>query len=571
MKNKKWSILGNINSINKDSRKEEIVSVLLKNRGLNKKREIEEFFNPREPSELTLSELDISQIQVNKAIKRIKKAIKDKEKIVVYSDYDADGICGAAILWETLHNIGADVLPYVPHREKEGYGLSETGIKNILSDEFYTKGDKPSLIITVDHGIVANKEVEFAKKMNLEVIIVDHHEKGENLPEAIANVHTTKLCGAGVAYIFTRQLLKLLARAGKFQGGGLLELAGIATIADLVPLTGANRSFVKYGLHELNRTKRPGLLAIFEEAGIQKGNIGTYEVGFIIGPRLNAMGRMVHALDTLRLLCTNDMNKARSLAHILGLTNKERQQLTFETTLHAKTLLNQQTAATQKSKKIIFLYHESYNQGVIGLVAGRLMEEFYLPAIVISKGEEFSKASARSISGFNIIEAIRETSDLLVNCGGHPMAAGFTVETVKLEILQKRIEDLAEKKIPDEKLERTLKIDLEVELSDINWGGFGKVSEFAPFGMGNPEPVFCLKDIVVQNFQTMGIDGKHLKLFISNKDGHLIEALGFGMGNLASELIKQQEKGKTIDLAFIISSNIWNGNKKLQLKIKDVK
>jgi len=553
---KKWNILGKIEGEKK--RQDKIISILLKNREINKK-QTEEFFKPRYPHDYTLKELGISQAEVKKAILRIKSAIKTKEKIIVYSDYDADGICGATILWETLNNLGANVLPYVPHREKEGYGLSETGIDNIISDPFYTKDKVPTLIITVDHGIVANQEIEYAKKKNIDVIVIDHHEAGKKLPNSYATVHTTSLCGAGVAWFFSRKLDN--------KKGVQLDLAAIATVSDLVPLIKANRSIVKYGLVSLNKTERKGLLAIIEEARLIKGKIGTYEIGFIIGPRLNAMGRLVHGLDSLRLLCTTDATKARELAQILGVTNRERQQLTIDTTIHAKSLYKETVLLSDKNKKrIIFLAHESYNQGVIGLVAGRVVDEYYLPTIVISKGEEYSKASCRSINGFNIIEAIRKTSDILISCGGHPMAAGFTVKTKNLDILKKRLEEIVQKEINEEILKRKLTIDCELELSDINLDLYNKLSDFSPFGIKNSEPIFVTKKVKIINFQTLGFEGKHLKLWISDDNNVSFSTIFFGMGKLAKEI----SNNCFVDVVYNLIINDWGGYKKLELKIRDI-
>ena len=566
-----WQILGKLNNSRgvmpacagkhhaATQKQQEILDILLSNRGLKIKKQIEEFLEPKKPEEYSLKEVGIDSKQVKKAIIRIEKAIKCKEKIIVYSDYDADGICGGAILWETLNKLGANVLPYVPMRDTEGYGLSEIGIENILTDEFYTKNGKVGLIITVDHGITANKATEYAHKKGIEVIICDHHQKGKKDPKALAIIHTTALCGAGAAYFFTNELVKEKESTNKNN----LELAAIATVSDMVPLTGANRSIVKHGLLELNKTKRTGLLELYQEAGLPLGNIGTYEIGYIIAPRLNAMGRLVHGLDALRLLCTKNKEKAYELAQKLGLTNKERQDLTLNTSLHAKKLWRE---SINNTEKLIYLHHETYNAGVIGLVAGKLVEEFYKPAIVIAKGEKYSKASARSIVGFNIIEHIRKASSILVNAGGHPMAAGFTVETEKLEELKDLLVGLANEEISDEQLIKSFRIDCEIKLADINLELYKKIQDFAPFGMGNPEPVFAIRGLSVNNSQLMGNEGKHLKLWVSENGSASLEALAFGSARETSKLT-----GDKIDLAFNLMLNSWNGREKLQLKVKDIK
>lgn len=505
----KWNVLGKTT--------DDVISVLLQNRGIKDKKE---FLAPSFP-EFKLSS--------TKAITRIKKAIKNKEKIVVYGDYDADGICATAIIWEYLKSLGADVLPFIPSREKEGYGLSVEGIDSIDA----------SLIVTVDNGIMAHEAVAYATKKKIDVIIIDHHEKPKKLPKAFSIIHTTKLSAAGIAFF--------LSGDKKW-----LELATIATITDLLPLTGINRSIVKYGLEALANTQRVGLKALFDVAGIEK--VGTYEIGYMIGPRLNASGRIESALTALRLLCTNNKDKAKEHAQLLNDTNKQRQEMTEEMSIHAKS-----TAKTDG--KIIVLEHESYHQGIIGLVAGKLVDEFYLPAIVIARSEEVSKASARSISGFNIIEAIRSCESLLLNAGGHPMAAGFSIETAKIESFKIKIAKYANEKITQEMLERKLRVDMVIPLNLINLQLYELITQLAPFGMGNPEPVFA-SEVIIQNLRTVGQNGKHLKLVVSGFD-----AIAFNKGDLLSKL----KVGDSIQIAYSIVLDTYNNNHKLQLKIKDLK
>lgn len=281
----------------------------------------------------------------------------------------------------------------------------------------------------------------------------------------------------------------------------------------------------------------------------------------MLAPRLNAMGRLEHALDALRLLCTSDGTKATLLAQKLGLTNKERQQLTEDTVVHAHTIL------PDKSKKLIFIAHESYNQGIIGLVAGKLAEEYYRPAIVVSIGDGFSKASARSIPGFNIIDAIRTFSDLLVDAGGHPMAAGFTVETKNLGKLQKKLEALAEKELDEEKLTRVLKVDMEIPLTAVKETLWKKIQQFAPFGMGNFEPVFASRGVTVSDVRLIGATRKHLKLKILAPDlSAPLDAIGFSMAGVYGKL----KPDKPVDIAYTIDMNEWNGRRQLQLKLKDI-
>ena len=559
---------------NKKLTTSEIIKVLLRNRGLRNKKEIDNFLNPK-LSELTIQSVGIDKKEIEKSVGRIKQAIKNKEQIIVFGDYDVDGICGSAILWETLNNLGAKVLPYIPHRIDEGYGLSEIGIKNILA-----KHPNTSLIITVDNGIVANDAVEFANKNNIDVIITDHHVPSVKLPNAFSIVHTTALCGAGVAWLLSKEIRnskfeirnKSQIQNHKLQTNSHLELAVIATVADLVPVTGGNRIILKFGLEELRKTKRPGLVALIKEAAIEQSEIGVFEIGHILGPRINAMGRLELAMDSLRLLCTKDEKKCEELAGKLGETNKRRKDITIESFEHAKSKVKNQKL---KIKNKIIIGDKSYKAGVVGLMASRLVDEFYKPSIVLSIGKKFSKASARSIPGFNIIEFIRKASDLLVDVGGHPMAAGFTVETSKIKLLTEKLSKLAKSLVTLEMLERVVKIDAEIDAQDINSRLYNGFSKLAPFGVGNPQPVFVTKNLLVSDMRLVGVDGRHIKLNLESKipaspagrSNLKFDAIAFGMGDRSSEF----HIGDEIDVAYQIEQNEWNGNSKLQLKVKDLK
>ena len=558
-----------------------ITKILLSNRGIKTKKEIEDFLNPSLEN-TTVKSVGIDSKELKKALAKIQKAIKNKEQIVVFGDYDVDGISGTAILWETLR-LSADwriaqgkpyenVFPYIPHRIDEGYGLSIKGIQNVQD-----KYRNVKLIITVDNGIVANKAVDFANEQGIDVIITDHHVLSKTKPKALSIVHTTKLCGTGVAYLLSRVILnsfqdpkreskKMLKQV---QHDNLnkshLELVALATVADLVPLKGANRTLLKFGLEALKKTKRIGLLELFKEAGLEKNSIGVYEIGHMIAPRLNAMGRLEYAMDSLRLICTNNQKRAEGLARLLGSTNQERQSLTLDSTLHAIQTIRDKK---QKIRKLLFLSNESYEQGVIGLIAGKLVEEFYRPAIVVSKGVKFSKASARSVSGFNIIEFIRGALELLVDAGGHPMAAGFTVETVKLLELQKILEDRAELALNKDLLTRSLKIDCELPLSFIDLNLYESLQKLAPFGMGNPEPTFISKNVAVEDMRLVGAEGKHIKLkFRIQNSEFRIDGIGFGMGEMSAKI----RIGNKVDIVYTIDENEWNGETRLQLKIKDLR
>ena len=534
----KWRILNK-------GKSENVIEVLLKNRGLKTKKQQQEFLNPLNPYTLTPKSLGINPKELKKAISRIKQAIKKKEKIIVYGDYDADGVCATAIVWETLHQLGAQVMPFIPKRE-EGYGLKVERI-----DQFKKEGI--GLIITVDQGVVQIKQLLHSQKIGLDIIVTDHHVLGKEKPKALAVVHTTKLAGAGVAWFLAAHL----------RGEGL-DLATIGTITDIVPLTGPNRSLVKFGLESVKKTKRPGLLSLFRSAGLDKNKLGVYEIGYLIGPRLNAAGRMDDPLDSLRLVCTINRQRAADLAKNLDEKNRQRQALMEQTTVHAREIWLKENSKSS----LIFISDNSYQEGIVGLVAGKLMEEFYRPAVVIAEGKDWSKASARSIDEFNIVEAVRTCADILGPHGGHPKAAGFSVETKKISLLKKRLTKLAEKQLAKKELARILKIDLELDLSDLNFSFYQKISQMAPFGEGNPAPVFATRQVKVSNARLVGNDGKHLKLkVISSKSKVSFNAIAFGLGHLFSRL----SPDKPVDIAYNLVLDEWNGEKKLQLKIKDIK
>lgn len=589
---KKWKILS-------ESGMKDIRKTLLENRGIKTKKEAEEFLNPK-LSKVTAESVGINKIELKKAINRIKTAIKNKEQIVVFGDYDVDGICGTAILWETLRRFAPqgkpyeNVFPYIPHRIDEGYGLSIKGINNVILNLFQDPNQKKmlkrvqhdnngGLIITVDNGIVANEAVKFANTQGIDVIITDHHVPAKVLPKALAVVHTTKLCGTGVAYMLAQELVwgpavgfppaSAPPTSSSMRAVGNpstrvtpniinhLELVALATVADLVPLVGANRTLLKFGLEKLKQTKRIGLLELFKEAALDPAKIDVYAIGHVIAPRLNAMGRLEYAMDSLRLVCAKNKDKAKALALKLGSTNRERQQVTIEASEHA--ILS---AKKEGKGKLLFVANEEYEQGVIGLVAGKLVEEFYKPAIVVAKGKKLSKASARSISGFNMIEFIRKSSDLLVDAGGHPMAAGFTVETSKLLVLEKRLRELGEKEIDINSLTRTLRIDCELPLASVTGELYESIQKLSPFGMGNPEPTFLSKNVIIEDMRLVGVEGKHLKLVVSSQKLDVkFDAIAFGMVEKAKDL----RIGDEIDIVYTINQDEWNGNKRLQLKIKD--
>ncbi len=517
-----------------------LIDVLAKNRGLSTKRQLDEFLNPSldQILKVTLTHLD-------KAIKRIIEAIKRGEKIIVYSDYDADGICGSAIMWETLFDLGAQVLPYVPHRINEGYGFYIPTIEKLASEGV-------SLIITVDHGVTATKQIEAAKKLGIDIIVTDHHLLPKELPKAYALVHTVDLCGAGVAWRFCNALIEKVRPSYRQILLNKLELAAIATIADLVPLTGANRAIVKLGLEILTSTARPGLKSLINQSNIA-GQIGTYEIGHILAPRINAMGRIEHGLDALRLICAKSTKSADNLAKLLSKTNTKRQDLTTSA-------ISQAIKMVDKDHLIGIVAHHEWHEGVIGLVASRLVEAHHKPMIVISRRGEVSKGSARSIPGFNIVDAIRQSSELLVDAGGHPMAAGFTIETRHIETFTRKINAYAQGRLTDDLLEPVINIECELAKNDISAKTFDLIQTFEPYGIANPKPIFLTQNILIEDVSAVGQNSKHLKLQLSG-----IAAIGFNMGEQRPLL----RPGYLIDVVYTIDEDRFNGNNKVQMKIKD--
>lgn len=514
-----------------------LVTKLLNNRGLKTKKEIDEFINPDDPEKIRFKDLGIDNITLKKVVKRLDSAKKNKEKIIIYGDYDADGVCATAILWEAMYKLGFDVMPFIPDRFEDGYGLKAESVKRLKD-----KDEKLSLIITVDNGIVASNAIKEANKLGIDVIVVDHHTKGEHKLASSYILHSTAVCGSALAWFLAREL-------GEKNG---LDLVALGTIADQMPLLGINRSLVKFGLPELTKTKRIGLQKLFRDSKID--NVGVYEVGYIIAPRINAMGRLAQATDSLRFLCTRDPKKAEGFNKLLNETNIQRQKVVDE-------VLTKVLKQVQDTEKVVVISGE-YHEGVIGLASGKITEKLYKPSIVLSVNGDISKASARSIYGFNIIEAIKET-ELILEGGGHPMAAGFSIETSKIEEFRLKINKISESKLTDEILERKLKIDLELSFDLINQELVGELKKFEPSGQGNYSPIFSSKNVKIIESKTVGSDGKHLKLKLE-QNGIKLDAIWF------NAQYKSSCTGH-VDIAYSIEENAWNSKTSLQLKIKNIR
>lgn len=560
MAEKKWEIICTSPLVINTS--QGVVDVLLKNRGFIKETEKQEFLNPVNPAKVKLANIKVNSVSLKKALKKIKEAVLKNEEIIIYGDYDADGVCATAILWETLFSLTKNVLPYIPNRFSEGYGINPKSIEKIKSERPNTK-----LIITVDNGIVAFDAIKKANSLGIDVIITDHHAKEIKVPRAFSIVHTGKLSGSGVSWILSREIKKDF-KGKQFSKENDLELAAIGTVADQLPLTRVNRSIVKYGIRELGKTNRPGLKALFEESGLKNigpaphsfSEVGTYEINYVIAPRINAVGRMGDAIDSLRLICTKDPARARELANFLGKTNRDRQKVVEDVV--TRVIENVKSGTMDSAIVISGKFHE----GVIGLAAGKLVEVFYLPSIVISEGEEVSKASARSITGFNIIKAIRKLSSLIEGGGGHEMAAGFSIRTKNIEKFKKEFTKIAKQTLTIEILKKKLKIDMKIDFKSIDDSLSEKLKEFNPTGIGNPTPTFLTQGVDVIDAKTVGAGGKHLKMYL-NKEGFKFNAIGFNLGNFLIDF----SPDKKIDIVYTINENVWNGERNLQLGIRDIK
>jgi len=490
----------------------------------------------------------------------VNTAMRNGAPIIIHGDYDVDGICGTALLWEALYyGLGyKNARPYIPDRFDEGYGLSPDSIHKVK--QMVGSTSSSPLLITTDCGITSLEAVEVAKELGLSVIITDHHQPGPDLPKADLVIWTDQLCGAGISWSLAQSLECVDQKWG-------LDLAALATVADVQNLLGYNRALVKSGLAELTNTSRLGLRELYRVSGLLNNNgvlkkpIGTYELGWLLGPRLNASGRLGSARKSLHLLCTRDHTRAALIADHLNHVNTQRRQLTTSSFKDACSRI-----APGDAKKILIVDHEDYHEGIIGLVAGKLAREFKRPSVAISRQAKVSKGSARSVSGFNMIQALRQVENLLEGVGGHPMAAGFSIKTELIPEFRLRLEQIAHGALSEEDLLPRLKIDAVLSPQVLGWDLWEALKPFSPYGLGNPSPLFATHDFTVLNARAVGSRGSHLKLSLSVMD-QPISAIAFGLGSRMSEL----PSGALISAAFSLEENIWNGRRQLQLVVKDFK
>lgn len=535
-----------------------IVATILNDMHFKDDKEIEKFLKPKRTDFYN----PFLMPDMEKAVSRITKALKNNENITIFGDYDADGITSTTILKRFFHDINKECNVYIPNRLNEGYGLNKNAIKKLSEDG-------TNLIITVDCGITAIEETKYAKELGIDIVITDHHESGEEIPDAEAVVDCKRkdnkypfreLAGCGVAFKLTQALCKNL-ELNENQALKYLDIACVGTISDVVPLVDENRVIVKLGMLLLKQTKNLGLKQIINNAHFKEFN--SMSVAFGITPRINACGRLGHQDEALELFTTDNQEKATKLAKKMDEYNIQRQLEEKRIYDEAITLLQEETQ-TNGITNCIVLGHENWNPGVIGIVSSRITEKFYKPSILVCFDKDIAKGSGRSIEGFDLHKALMKCDKYLTNYGGHSLAAGLSLNTKDFEKFKNMINEYAEKNIKDEDLIPTINIDLKLEDSQLNIEDVEELKLLEPFGQSNEEPIFMITNLKVVSIKTLS-EGKHLKLFLKNQN--YLDAIGFNLGERANEL----KIGDTIDIVGNLNINDFNNTKKVQMLLKDFK
>ncbi len=514
-----------------DSKK--LFSLLLKNRQI---KDSASFINPPHPQDL-----NFPLPQLEGALKRIQHAIDHQQKILIYGDYDVDGICATALLWTALSKKNAVVTPFIPHRQKDGYGFNARSYQSLKQDF--------DLVITVDNGIVAQKEI---KKIKADFIIVDHHLPDKTKPKTIAIIHSTQVCAGALSWFLAK----------KIDPNADLALATLATVADCLPLLDINRSIVSHGLKTFATTKNFGLQKLIAVSNLKPDSISSGGIGFTLAPRINAIGRLSDPMDALRLLCATTPAVADKYARLSQSLNSDRQQLQTGSYQLAKT-------AFDPKNKLIFVSDPSFHPGIIGLIAGRLTQEYFLPSIAVSIEDGLAKGSCRSIPQLNIIQTLRQFSDLFIDLGGHSQAAGFSLKTDNLEKLQKKLTAYVNKKLAKYIPEASLEVDAQMKLSAVTVKNCRLLQKLEPFGLGNPHPLFYFKDLKITQKRLLGQNQDHLKLVIDDPNTKTVEkiygdAIAFRQGHLDGQI----KVGDYISFVAELDLNIWNNTTTPQLIIK---
>ncbi len=502
---------------------------------------------------------------MDRAVERLRRAVLSEEKILIYGDYDVDGITSVSFLYLILKELGVDVTYYIPDRQAEGYGLSPMGIETARE-----RGTQ--LIITVDCGITGHAEIDLAQSLGIEVLVCDHHEPGPTLPRAVALLDPKRadcpypfkeLAGVGVTYKLCQGLLLRMGIDLSILDN-FSELVAIGTAADIVPLMEENRIFVKVGLEKLNESENTGLNALLEVAGLSGKEISTGHVVFIIAPRINAVGRMGDAERAVRLLTTKDKIEARQIAEVLEQENRHRKNVDEETFRQALEMVQQ--SFEPSSTRSLVLHQRGWHSGVIGIVASRVVEKFYRPTVLISVENGVGKGSARSIEGFDLHDALKGCEDLLLAYGGHKYAAGLSISEERIPAFKQRFEEIAASRLVGEQLVPRLTIDAEISLAEIDAMFLKLLRFFAPFGPHNMRPVFVSKNLQVVGTPTL-VGANHLKFKVRQSD-QVFDVIGFGMGELAYRVRSGENN---LDLAYVIEENEWMGRKVIQLRAKDIR
>jgi len=542
-----------IKKISEDFGVSEFVATILIKRGIVENSKIERFLNP-----------DLSYLYhpflfngMDIAVDYIKRSITKKRKITVYGDYDVDGITSTALLVKVLRELGADVDFYIPNRLDEGYGLNNNAILEL-------KNRGTQLIITVDCGITSFEEVKLAKSLGIDVIITDHHQCHNDVPESLAvlNPHWQlssypfkELAGVGVA-------LKLAQGLGYSDWMKLLDLVAVGTIADIVPLIEENRIIVKHGLNILNnKSYNVGLNALLEMCALKKDILDVYHISYIVAPRLNAAGRIGNADLAVFLLLEEDPDKAKELAVLLDRQNRERQNIEMEIMQEAEQMIEKEL-----DSEIFVLWSDKWHSGVIGIVASKLAERYFKPCILIALDGDEGRASARSIPNLNIFEILKECSHFFNKFGGHEQAAGFSISVDKLEDFKSSVNAVVRKKINERLLKPEIIIDVKLKSDMLNFELIKDVEKLAPFGPGNPQPLFLLSGLKVEEVKKVGKEGKHLKLK-PKSDKNSFEIIGFDMGGFAEKI----EQNDIIDIVCTLENNRWNDVAIIQANIRDIR
>ncbi len=538
-----------------------IIAKILFNRQIDTPETIRQFLQP------SLKDLQdpFTLYGMDRAVDRILQALRDNEKMMVYGDYDVDGITAASLLYLVLNKLGAQVSYYLPNRLIEGYGLSVEGIKE-ASERGVT------LIVSVDTGVTAVEEVKHAASLGIECILTDHHEPGEILPEPVALVNPKQkdctysggeLSGVGVAFKVAQALYQRLQQdQGELEEH--LDLVALGTSADIVPLVGENRILTKFGIKQISRTNKPGLKSLTFVSGLMGKDIGTGQVVFILAPRINAVGRLGDAEMAIKLLTTKDERIAADIARKLDKENQRRKYIDEKTLNEALEQIRQ--VVDLNNDRAIILASEGWHQGVIGIVASRLVEKYHLPTIMIAIDNGEGKGSARSIPGFHLCDALKECEDLLLRYGGHKYAAGLTINPANIEKFRERMKEVSRRMLTDDDLIAKLYIDSEIELSQINDRLLDVLETFSPFGPQNMRPVFLTRNCEILG-QPYCVGKNHLKMKVRKGDA-VFDVIGFGFGDWVRNL---SGRGNLVDLVYVVEYNSWNDSTHIQLRLKDMK